>query len=260
MSFADAYDPIRALAASWRLLVRSPLPLLAGGVLLTLLGDGPRLGVCCHDEGWINPAAIFFAVCTFGFCCGIGGLLLSAWLSLGLANATEKTLVSGSARFEELFVSRGRFFDMVLVRVLRFAILLALAIPFFLVLIAGAILGDNRHVDEDLIGLGVVLSWLVYFPFYLFVGLGLTLAVQAVAIEGLQPTEALRRSWSLVRGNRLRLLVYWIALFVFTLIGLCLCCVGMLGTGALAQIAANESYLELIGRTAPAVPPPAPAS
>jgi hypothetical protein len=182
-------------------------------------------------------------------------LLLSAWLSIGLANATEKTLVLGSARFEELFVSHGRFFDMVLVRVLRFLILLAVAIPFAMVGLAGAMIATTGHVDDGLIALGVVLSWLVYIPFYLFVALGLSLAIQAVAIEGLQPTQALRRSWSLASGNRLRLLVYWLTLCVFTLIGFCLCCVGVFVTGALAQVAANESYLQLVKSTAPAAAP-----
>lgn len=259
MTFADAYDPIRALTSSWRLLVRAPFALIIGGALLTLLGGGAELGLLFHDDGHHDPAQIVFAVCTFGLCCGIGGLLLRSWLALGLANTTEKALVQGSARFEELFVSKGRFFEMVLVRVLRFLVLLALAIPFFMVLAAGAIIASNDHVDDGLIGLGVLLSWLVYIPFYLFVVLGLSLAIQAVAIEGLQPTEALRRSWALAQGNRWRLLVYWLALCVFTLLGLCLCCVGVFGTGALAQIAANESYLQLTRPASPVVPPP-PAS
>ena len=87
---------------------------------------------------------------------------------------------------------------------------------------------------------------LLYLPVIVYVGLGLSLVKQAVAYEGLRPTQAIRRSWDLVAGQRWMLFLYLIVLGLFTLLGVCLCCVGyLLLTGPLTLIAQHESYLAL---------------
>jgi lysylphosphatidylglycerol synthetase-like protein (DUF2156 family) len=257
MTFADAFDPIRALQSAWKLVGRSPAPLIAGGVFLTLFGDLPAATLRFDAK---HGADILPALLGLGLCCGIVGLLLSSWVSIGLANATEKTLTAGSARFEDLFESKGRFFDMVIARLLLWVIGVATMLPLIAVIVLAALGGSALDLHGALIALAIVTSILLWLPVFLYVNLGTSLATKAVAIDGLKPTEALRRSWDLARGHRLRLFVYWIALLVFTLLGLCLCCIGVLFTGAVTQVAANESYLALKGPAEPSAPPPMPAA
>lgn len=245
MTFADAYDPIRALQSAWRLLSRAPLPLFVGGVLCWLFSGGPSLGGMFRDDH-PDPGAMIAAAVGFGLCCGIVGLLVGSWASVGLAHATEKTMAGGNpARFEDLFETRGRYFEMVLVRLLLILIEIGLALPFVAIVLAGVFAHRQLDLPEGLVVLSALIAALAYLVVWAYVSLGLTLANASVAIEGTSPTAALRRSWELSHGNRLRLLVYWIALAVFTLLGLILCCVGILGTGALSQIAYYESFLAL---------------
>jgi hypothetical protein len=252
MTFADAYDPIRALQSAWKLIGRAPAPLIVGGLLLAFFGDGPWAMFRLEDHRSVD---LLWFVLGVGLCCGIAGLLLTSWLSVGLALSTEKALVHGSARFEDLFESKGRFFDMVLTRVLLWLIGVAMALPLVLLALFAAIGGEALDVPDGLIALAVFGAVVVWLPLFVYVTLGVSLAVQAVAIEGAKPTEALRRSWTIASGNRLRLLVYWLALWIFALIGLCFCCVGILFTDALTLIAANESYVQLVRGGQPASPP-----
>ncbi|MDZ4772070.1 MAG: hypothetical protein SGI72_02945 [Planctomycetota bacterium] len=257
MNFADAYDPIRALTSAWKLIGRSPAPLIFGGALLTLLGVGPWLSLRMTD---IHPANVVAFVLGLGLCCGLFEFLLRSWLSLGLANATRKTLVEGSARFDDLFVSNGRFFDMVLVRILLFAIGVATILPVVLLVLLGGLGAQAAGVNDEVIALAAVMTILVWVPIAVYVVLGFGLATEAVAIEGLNPTQALKRSWQIARSNRLRLFVYLLALWMYKFLGLCACCIGILFTGAQAQVAMNESYLQLVKPAEPLAPPAMPAA
>ena len=89
-------------------------------------------------------------------------------------------------------------------------------------------------------------GFLIWFPAFLYVALGISLAEQAVALEGLQPVESLKRSWSLVSGHRLMLLLYWVVTGIFTSLGVCLCFFGLFVTGTMALTARSESYLALV--------------
>ena len=80
----------------------------------------------------------------------------------------------------------------------------------------------------------------------MYVLLGVYLVPQAVALEGLAPAAALKRSWAIADGNRWWLLLYLVVLRIFAVLGLLLCCVGVLGTGAMRIIAINESYLRFV--------------
>ena len=246
MNVAEAFDPIRALTASWRLLLRSPLPLFVGGAILMTVGGGGVHGWMFRDHDHHLSGEAVAWVLSLSCCCGLLGLLLSSWISIGLAIAVENTVMSGSARFEDLFASKGRFFDMVLLRILVALISLAAAIPFVLIVLAASLGVHALQVPPGVVLVAALFLGFLYLTVFLYVLLGFSLSVQAVAIEGLAPTAALRRSWSLVRSHRLRLLLYWVALAIFTVLGFCLCCIGVFWTGAMAHVAANDSYLALV--------------
>ncbi len=247
MEFARAYDPIRALQASWKLLGRSPLPLLVAGILLTLFDGGGRLGFEWHD--WehhhrlpVGAVVVFFGLAT---CFGLVCFLVGSWISLGIANVVEKTVIEGRASPADAFNARGRLFEMVLGQLLAVVIALGACVPFGLIALAAVFSTRALHMNEGLAVVAAILAALAYLPFYLYLILGISLSRQAIAIEGLQPVAALQRSWNLVRGNRLRLLLYWIVIGVFGALGLLLCCVGVFLTSTLEYTAQYESYLAL---------------
>jgi hypothetical protein len=99
-----------------------------------------------------------------------------------------------------------------------------------------------------------LISAAAYFFVYLYVILGVSMWRQAIAIEGLGPLQALRRSWELASGHRLRLALFWIVLSLVKFVGfwggllMCICGVvpGVVLSITLVQVAQFESYLALV--------------
>jgi hypothetical protein len=248
MNFAEAYDPVRALKASWTLLARAPLPLLIGGILLILTngGGGGLAQGRMHGHGgdfdwrWIMP--FLGLLCCVGLVC----FLVNSWITIGFALAVERTAVTGACDVETVFDSRGRFLDMVLAHILMSLICIALMIPFAVIALAAVFAHERMEVHLFFAIAPAILAGLAYFVVYLYFVLGLTLFRPAVALEGLGATASITRSWELSHGNRLRLLLYWIVIAVFTALGICLCCVGVFLTATMGRIAEFESYLALV--------------
>jgi membrane-anchored glycerophosphoryl diester phosphodiesterase (GDPDase) len=124
-------------------------------------------------------------------------------------------------------------------------ILLA-ALPGGIVVVAGVI---AKLTVVWGIGIGLIVVLAVWVGFY--VGLGLALGRHAVALEGLGVFAAIERTWELCRGHRLWLFVYCFVMGVVTLAGICLCCIGVVLTRALADTAFTESFLALTREDAP---------
>ena len=134
---------------------------------------------------------------------------------------------------------------MILSRLLCGLIFIATMLPLGLVVLFAALASSGFHQNEGVawaIGIVGVLLWL---PIFFYVWLGLLLADQAVALEGLQPVDSIRRSWSLVRGHRWMLLWYSIVTGLFAAVGLCACCIGIFLTGSMTEVAKSESFLAL---------------
>jgi hypothetical protein len=254
MEFNRAYDPIRALQSSWKALSRSPLPLLVGGVLLTLFdghggGSGPfRIEQHHHvhdlHEAWmaLRPTLPFAGICC---CFGIAIFLFGSWVRVGFANTVESVVARGRATVGQLFESKGRFGNIVFARIVVLLIHVATTLPLIaaVLLVAFATRGFERHEE---LAFFLIPAFLVWFPVWVYVALGLSLVDQAAALEGLPPVDCLKRSWSLVSGHRWMLLLYWIVGFVFSALGCCLCCIGVFLTNTLFETAKSESYLALV--------------
>jgi len=260
MEFRQAYDPVRALGGAWQLVVRAPLTLVVGGLLLFLTDPDYPGGV--HVEGGrVHWFGAFLAGGVFFFCCCLGLLLwlLNCLLQLGFAGALRRVMNTGEERFSDLFDARGLFGAMVVARVLKLGLVLLISLPFLVMFFGPVVLGrwsDFRIpgvVDSEALGLviGGVFS-LAYLPIWGYVLLGLLLVEAGVAFDGRAPLDALAHSWELARGNRGHLLVYWIAMLVLTALGVC-CLVGVLVTGPWCRIAWFESYARL-SSSEPATP------
>ena len=88
---------------------------------------------------------------------------------------------------------------------------------------------------------------LIGLPTLIYLGCGLALVGEIVIFEGAKPKEALSRSWNMARGNRLQIFLYALVTWIFALLGLLLCCIGVLATSAVTTLAWAEAYLQLSG-------------
>ena len=255
MEFNEAYDPIRALKSSWQLLKQAPLPLIVGGVVLVITGGGgggggnfgnPSGGQRGEDLDWQVVAPILIGVVGLVCCLGIVFFVISSWVRIGFANTVEEVMRTGQGDVGRVFDGKGRLWSMILARLLAGVIQVAVMLPYGLVVLLAALATAGFEQNEE-IGVAVLVSgFVLYLPVIIYVGLGVALADQAVALEGKEPVEAVRRSWELVRGHRWMLLWYSIATGIFAMLGICACCVGVFLTGTMTEIARSESYLGLI--------------
>ncbi|MBK7876365.1 MAG: hypothetical protein IPJ77_11525 [Planctomycetes bacterium] len=257
MTFPAALDPVRSLTAAFRLVGRNPLPLLFGGVILLLFDRGHGLGIVgdwdSHHFQDELPGRIFF-----GGCCGLFGLLVWSWIGVGFAHVVEETRRSGTSAFATLFDARGRFGDMLLALFLHLLAWLAAGLPILLLFVGASVLGRHTDIPDGIVVLAAIAGLFVYLPFVAYVLLGLVFVPQEVALGARPAIESFRASWELARGRRLAIFVFCLALAVFTFVGFCCFCVGVLFTGAVANVATFEAWLELSRPmvASPSAPPP----
>lgn len=249
MNFREAFDPIRALKSSWTALFKAPLPLFIGGIILLITegGNSPvGYGMQFRDRHQFHAMMPFLGVMiAFSCCLGLVFFLVSSWVSIGFANSVEQTLRTGDSDVGVVFETKGRFGEMILARILQALVGIAAALPLVVIVVAAALLNDRGILGDTPAAVLGIAGALVYLPVLFYVVLGLALVMPAVALDGLSPFEALKRSWTLVGGNRWQLVLYVIVLAITHVLGICLCCVGVFLTGTLGQIAWNESYLAL---------------
>jgi len=252
MDFSRAYSISRALSNAWKLLFAAPIALLVGGALLLLLdnhgvgfsGNRWKIDVNSRDiEVWLAPLASIIAV--FGCLLALFFFLATSWLQVGYANAVEETARTGEDRIATVFDARNRWLSMALTRLVRIVLLGLALVPIVPIVLLGVVLHEGLELPEELAAVVAVAGVLCYLPVWIYVALGLALIVPAVALEGLDPFAAITRSWTLVRGNRMWLLLYGVVLVFVELSGLLLCCIGMFFTATLARIAWTDSYLAL---------------
>lgn len=248
MTFDSAYDPMRALSGAWGLLKKAPATVLIGGILLALLDGGGggggqvRTGGGSRSEEEIALTVALVAVLVV---VGIVLWLFACLVRVGFASALEHTLKMGGDEPGRIFQSEGRWLNMVFGTFLKGLATVGAALP--LLLFVGGAVGISAAAESGPLGIVMVIAAVViWLPLFVYVALGISLVTEGIAVERLDPGEAFRRSWTLVRGNRLRLLVYYIVTSIFVILGVLACCIGVLFTGALAQTAHYEAYLRLV--------------
>jgi hypothetical protein len=249
MNFGTAYDPFRALQGSWGLLKRAPATVLIGGVLLAFTDGGCSGGNQYVIDGGESfngvEVAVIVAVAALVLAISIAFWLFACLLKVGFPRAIEKVLETGREDIGTIFQSNGRWAAMVVASLLQILATFAAAVPMVALFAIAAVVGAGM----DLGGAGLVItiaSGLLGLPIFIYVALGLSLVPQAVALEGLDATQALERSWTLVKGNRLQLLFFYVVTGVFSMLGFLACCVGVFFTSALSYAANAEAYLRLV--------------
>ncbi|MEM7308525.1 MAG: hypothetical protein AAF682_17720 [Planctomycetota bacterium] len=241
MRFRDAYDPFRALRAAFQLIQRAPATILVGSCLLMVCHWS--VGFQFSDDPDDAPLVVFLgcAMCVLS----LVFFGLNALFTLGFATAVERVSVQGEERIGDLFRAHGRFWPYVLAYLLHALVALVAFGPFALFIFAAALLGGGMGGEEAGIALGI-LAFLLSLPGYVYILLGISLVPYAAAFERLMPFDALVRSWKLVSGNRLWLFWFYVVQMVFTLLGMLLCCIGVIATGMVSTIATFDAYLRLV--------------
>lgn len=246
MEFRRAFDPVRALSAGWTLMMRAPLTLVVGGILIALTDPDASSVYNIDEESFDEPWHLFTGGMLAGASCCVGVALFvfNCLLQVGFAGAVQRVMVTGEERFADLFQERGLWLTMIVARAIKLFLKVFSFLP-VVFLAGGPILIGSA---TDLLPVGVaagVLFALCYVPIWVYVLLGLSLVEQAVAVESKNPVEALQRSWELARGNRLHLLLFAIVTGVVTITGVLLCCVGVVFTSAWSFVAWYEGYIRL---------------
>jgi hypothetical protein len=263
MPFRDAFDPIRAIQSAFQVLSKSPAAIVLGGFLLWICdvarGAIPHPGFGQKRSGddfenwrqfghaaWdaLGAALTGLTLLWLGFALAFA---IAAWLFrcvvfIGFAGTVEKTLVRGTADTAGLFDARGRWASMALTQIVCGVLTFLSILPGVAVagIVAAAIVaGTDKPV---LAGIAAVAIVLFYVPIVVYIGLGLSLAGHAVAIEDMGTNEAIVRSWLLVRGHRWSMLFFWIVVGLLHV----LCCCLFFGPTMVTETAAIDGYLRLV--------------
>ncbi len=166
---------------------------------------------------------------------------IRAFLHGGWIAVHQEILRDGVARWGTLFSGLTYIGPMVAWSFLQIAILTGVAVCVVPALLLGGL--ANPFVAPVIVAM--VGAAMIY------VGLGLSLGAHVIVIEGQDVASALRRSWALVEGNRVHLLIFYIVMLVVRVasaaVGLLACCVGTVVTGALGlavgEVAFTDAFL-----------------
>lgn len=263
MPFRDAFDPIRALKSAFQVISQSPAAIILGGFLLWIC-DVARAGIPHPGFGqkrsaedlenvkqvahaaWDALSAALTGLTlvwlTFALAFAIAAWLFRCVVFIGFAGSVEKTLERGSADTAGLFDARGRWASLALTQIVCGVLVFLSVLPG--VAVAGIVAalvaaGTDKPLLAGLLAAAIVL---LYLPIVLYIGLGLSLAGHAVAIEDMRTNEAIVRSWLLVRGHRWSLLLFWIVMALIHV----LCCCLVFGPTMVTETAAIDGYLRLV--------------
>ena len=253
MNFSEAFNPFRSLKSVFETMNLQPAHLWGGGVLLLFLEGGVQGGF----QGWgglertLGEGVMAFLVC--GACVlGIGLFLASIWLAAGLFLNFRSVMQTGEATSGGLFDHQGKFLPLLLTRLLVGLASLLAVLPLGILL--GLVIFIGVSAEAMTVDLGAPSGLFVAIAFLMalvgifvsiYVGMGLVLSEAALLYEDREPVDAVKRSWTMAKGNRLRLFAFVLVVFLFTLAGLFFCCVGVIATGTIARFSILEAFLQL---------------
>lgn len=226
----------------WGMLVLTTLVFfgVSGGVSFALT----LVGTAFQSE---PSAAVGFAVIN-----QILQTVVNLALSLGFIAVTLDVLLGREVDFGR-FIGAMRNLGKALVQYI--VVLLVLWAP--LAILVAVPLFAMEGSEDALLVVAIVVA--VLFIPMVYVGLGLVfMQYELVYDEACGPIEAIQRSWQVVRGHRLWVLLVSLLGGLIFLAGMLLCCVGMLASYPVFMLLFAGLYLAL--RNGSGLPSPAPAT
>ena len=172
MTFANAYDPFRALKVAWRLLKKAPGTVLVGGILLLIIdgfSSGSSNNNASGDFGGASgglegvETSLLVLIVLIVLALAIGFWLFGCLIRIGFPNAIEKVLESGEESIGTIFKAQGLWPTMVGATLLKALASIAAVLPLGLAALVGFLVAEVT--DEEQIGLfaGLV-TGLLYLP------------------------------------------------------------------------------------------------
>ncbi|MCB9914238.1 MAG: hypothetical protein H6828_03685 [Planctomycetes bacterium] len=243
---SEAFNPLRSLESAWKIAMKAPLPMWVGGLILIAIesfGGGFSAIFDVGDGRHRDQMAFLAAIGSVSCCFSLLAVVAGSWLTIGFSRGVRTVMRDGDVPFESLFRSEGLLPRMLLTRLAQWFFSVLALLPFGIPWAIGLMLQEGLRADEELAIAVTVIGVLVYLPVYVYIALGMALMPWATALEGLSPLAAFSRSWELAGGVRWMLLLFSLAEGLLTLVGLLLCCVGVLPAGALAKIMWVEAYV-----------------
>lgn len=245
---SESFDISRAISHGMDALKAQPIGMLVGGLLLTFTQGGTGGGGGGGDfgqGGGFSEAQIaaFGVLIGLGLCCGVLFLLVRCWFEPGWYRFHRELARDGDAQLGVMFTGSDAFVSMLLWKLLKGLISFG---SLTVAMLPGAVVAGFGYLQDQNAAImiaGGALAMVVGIPAMIYVSLGLLFGERAVALDGYKPVDALDLSWNMARGNRFHMLIFSIATGLFTLLGLLLCCIGVIATRAVTDFGFTEGYL-----------------
>lgn len=279
LQVSQAFDIGRAISHGWSGVKRQPVGLLLGSLLLTITEGGgggggnpmggkydwgewgsdhkstamptdlwgERLQGALGDALDLHTAGGIAAALVGLFClliCVTLVVVFRCWIEAGYLRTQRDLVITGAASAGTLFSGAADLGRLLLWKLLRVTVGLGVFTVAALPAIVCGLIAYLLHAEKNtiLILVGIV-AFVCVVPTLIYVGIGLALGDRAVVIDGLGPAAALDRSWSLAKGNRLSLFLFFVVTGVFHVAGFLLCCIGIVLTRAIVDTGTTESYM-----------------
>ena len=249
MHKTQAFQPIRALQSAWEILMKAPLPMWVGGLILVVvesLGSGGGGGNFQPNniEDVEHILWILVPIMGIGMLFAIAVVAVTSWLKTGYYLGIEGVMKNGDHEFEQLFKTHGRWLSVFLVHLFQLFLFLVTAVPFLLLIAMAVAIGSSLDLREGEIAATVGLVCLFYLPVFFYLGLGYSLMTYAACLDGTGPVDSLQRSWSLASGIRIQLFLMVLLHVAITILGLCACLVGVIPASIIGHVMWTEAYVQ----------------
>ena len=249
MHKTTAFQPIRALSSALDLLMKAPLPLWVGGVVLATVQGlsqiGSQIRVPQNPHQHAEEVALtVLPFVLFGICLGIVVSMITAWLRIGYWGGIRTVMREGDVEFGELYRASNRWLGVFLTMLLQTVMVLVSLVPFGIFVGAAYLLHEVVGIDDDIAALFMFGGWLLYLPVLIYLELGFVLMPYPAALEGAGPVESLRISWGLASGVRLQMIGMGLLSFGLVIAGLLMCCIGVIPAGIIVEVMWCEAYVQ----------------
>lgn len=220
-AFTDVFGDVLRPVAVWAQMGGPELTFILGILVVTMICVGAIVIAMTVARAFVRP----------------GVIRLHSHVLQTAETDSIAVVFSGSDRFLHML---GWEF---MVMLIDLVVLVLAAIP------GGIVLGIG--IGMDIVPLSIVGSLLIALFFIaalLYVNLGLAFGPHLITLEERSPVDALKRSWMLARGNRFWLFLFLLCgaviKFLAALVGLLMCCVGLLVTVPAAQAIIDFAFTE----------------